>query len=264
MNNTSPLRYPGGKSRACKILDKVLNEHFDINKFDVIISPFIGGGSFEFHLQNTYDKKLIVNDKFAPLINFWNQCKTNKTQLCLELKKHINCVSKEQFTTYRSKIMDTKEELKQATYYFIINRSSFSGATLSGGFSEEASKKRFTLSSIERIENLDLSNIDFHNLDFKPFIKKFHKKKLNSLLFLDPPYYLEKKSNLYGDNGNMHDTFDHQELFNSLSKKSNWLMTYNNCDYIRNLYKDYIIIDANWSYGMNASKKSSEIIIISK
>ena len=41
-------------------------------------------------------------------------------------------------------------------------------------------------------------------------------------------------------------------------------MTYNNCDYIRNLYKDYIIIDANWSYGMNASKKSSEIIIISK
>ena len=178
MNNTSPLRYPGGKSRACKILDKVLNEHFDINKFDLIVSPFIGGGSFEFHLQNTYNKKLIVNDKFTPLINFWNQCKTNKTQLCLDLKKNIT-VTKEQFTTYRNKIMDTKEELKQATYYFIINRCSFSGATLSGGFSEEASKKRFTLSSIERIDNLDLSNIDFHNLDFKPFIKKFHKKKLN-------------------------------------------------------------------------------------
>ena len=41
-------------------------------------------------------------------------------------------------------------------------------------------------------------------------------------------------------------------------------MTYNNNDYIRNLYKDYKIIDVNWTYCMNKDKKSSEIIIISK
>lgn len=28
------------------------------------------------------------------------------------------------------------------------------------------------------------------------------------------------------------------------------------------MYKDFIIIDTNWSYGMNKSKKSSEIVII--
>ena len=28
------------------------------------------------------------------------------------------------------------------------------------------------------------------------------------------------------------------------------------------MYKDYIIIDVNWSYGMNTTKASSEIIII--
>ena len=38
----------------------------------------------------------------------------------------------------------------------------------------------------------------------------------------------------------------------------------NYCEYIKNLYKDYLIIDVNWSYGMNKSKASSEIIIISK
>ena len=39
-------------------------------------------------------------------------------------------------------------------------------------------------------------------------------------------------------------------------------MTYNNCEFIRNLYKSFKIIDAEWSYGMNKSKKSSEIVII--
>ncbi len=39
-------------------------------------------------------------------------------------------------------------------------------------------------------------------------------------------------------------------------------MTYNNCDYIKNLYKDFKIIETYWSYGMNKSKESSEIVII--
>ena len=83
-------------------------------------------------------------------------------------------------------------------------------------------------------------------------------------MFLDPPYYLENNSKLYGNNGDMHEDFNHEKLFNILKSKKNWLLTYNNCEYIRNLYKDYLILDVNWSYGMNKSKCSSEIIIISK
>lgn len=51
MNNKSPLRYPGGKTRACKVLDMILNENFDMNNFNNIVSPFFGGGSFEFYMQ---------------------------------------------------------------------------------------------------------------------------------------------------------------------------------------------------------------------
>ena len=39
-------------------------------------------------------------------------------------------------------------------------------------------------------------------------------------------------------------------------------MTYNNCNYIKNLYKNYKIIETYWNYGMNKSKKSNEIVII--
>ena len=144
--------------------------------------------------------------------------------------------------------------------YFIINRCSFSGATLSGGFSLEASKKRFTKSSIDRIKNLNLVNFTIDNLDFEQFINNNVSEE--NLIFLDPPYYLEKGSKLYGNNGDMHDTFDHIKLYHCLSKIKNWVMTYNNCDYIKLLYKDFKIIETDWSYGMNNSKKSSEIVII--
>jgi DNA adenine methylase len=263
-NNVSPLRYPGGKTRACKVINDVMLQHFDITQFDTVASPFFGGGSFEFYLQNKYRVKLIVNDKFTPLYNFWTQVKTNKQLLCDELRK-IKSVSKELFTTYRGTIMELSGNLlQQSIQYFVINRCSFSGSTLSGGFSEEASTKRFTPSSINKIEALDFANIEIYNNDFYEFINIITQDKTKTLLFLDPPYYLESKSKLYGNNGDMHEGFNHQLLFDALNTKKNWILTYNNCEHIRNLYKDYIIVDVNWSYGMNKSKESSEIIIISK
>ncbi len=162
MNNVSPLRFPGGKTRACKIIDEIIKKYFDINDFDTLLSPFFGGGSFEFYFQNKYNHKLLVNDKFIPLYHFWKQIKDDKIILCEELKK-IPLVSKELFMDYRKSIMDLHDNiLQQAIQYFIINRCSFSGATLSGGFSKEASIKRYTQSSINRIELLDFSNIEIY------------------------------------------------------------------------------------------------------
>jgi len=162
MKNLSPLRFPGGKTRACKIIDEIITKYFDINDFDTLLSPFFGGGSFEFYFQNKYNHKLLVNDKFIPLYHFWKQIKDDKIILCEELKK-IPLVSKELFMDYRKSIMDLHDNiLQQAIQYFIINRCSFSGATLSGGFSKEASIKRYTQSSINRIELLDFSNIEIY------------------------------------------------------------------------------------------------------
>ena len=77
LHNVSPLRYPGGKTRACKIIDNILTEQFDITQYDTLCSPFFGGGSFEFYFQNKYNHKLIVNDKFPPLYHFWKQVKVD-------------------------------------------------------------------------------------------------------------------------------------------------------------------------------------------
>ena len=259
--NKSPLRYPGGKTRACKILEKIVNENFDLSQFDTLMSPFLGGGSFEFHMQNAHSLKVVANDKFKPLYNFWKACQSDKANLCSKLHDLIDTIDKDTFAQYRKDIMGI-DGLEQSVMYFVINRCSFSGATLSGGFSTEAAAKRFTQSSINNIKKLNLTNFAIHNMDFSEFLDKHHSDKC--LLFLDPPYYLESKSKLYGNNGDMHEHFDHNEFYNCISQKTNWIITYNNCDFIRNLYKDYTILDASWSYGMNKTKKSSEIVIIAK
>jgi DNA adenine methylase len=261
INNKSPLRYPGGKTRACEKLYNIIDENFDIENISEIVSPFLGGGSFEFYLQNKLQIPIVANDKFKPLYNFWLHAKDKKEHLVNEIKNNKN-IDKEKFIDLRKNIIDLDDKLKQAVHYFIINRCSFSGSTLSGSFSQEASEKRFTDSSIDKVNNLDLSNFTIFNEDFTIFLKKkFDKKRL---IFADPPYYLEKGSKLYGNNGDMHENFDHEELFKIMSKKKKWIMTYNDCEYIRNLYKDFEIIDVDWKYGMNKTKKSSEIVIICK
>lgn len=269
VKNISPLRYPGGKTRARKILDEIYKLHFDVSKHSVVYSPFFGGGSFEFYLQDKYLFDLIVNDKFTPLISFWQYCKDNRDELCLNIRNNLYPATKEQCLEYRKSILNSQDilQLWLASYFFVLNRCSFSGSTLSGGFSKEACEKRFTSSSIDRIEKLNLENIQFHNQDFANFLND-HSKTWDvnkSFMFLDPPYYLEEGSNLYGTKGDLHDDFDHQKLKDILLSDVNidWMMTYNNHPIIKEWYKDCIIIEVDWKYGMNKTKKSSEIVICS-
>lgn len=266
----SPLRYPGGKTRSRKILYTILIENFDIRLLKKIISPFFGGGSFEFYLMEKLNVLVMGNDKFVPLWQFWNICILDRETLVKNVHHNRKIMlnseddGKSHFSNLRNNIMNIADDVEQAVDYFIINRCSFSGATLSGGFSSESMKSRFTESCIERLKNLDTSKLSIENLDGVEFIEKQCDENNDEvILFVDPPYYLNKGSNLYGNNGDLHKDFDHDKLFESLKSKKRWILTYNNCDFIRNLYRDFKIIEASWTYGMNKSKKSSEIIIIS-
>jgi DNA adenine methylase len=257
LNNHSLLRYPGGKTRACGILNDLLKKHFTTPK--TVYSPFFGGGSFEFFVQNKYNSELIVNDKFTPLINFWKVVKENPSDLVTRINE-LKPLSKELFLEIRNKILTEPDKIKKAAYFYAINRSSFSGATLSGGFSKLAESGRFNKSNIDKIGKINLKCVSFANEDFSLFLKKYN-GDADKLIFLDPPYYLEN-NNLYGNKGDLHEGFDHENLKKILDDKKNWMLCYNDCDYIRTLYEKYTIVEVKWNYGMNKTKKSSEIVII--
>ena len=87
-------------------------------------------------------------------------------------------------------------------------------------------------------------------------------KHTDSFLYLDPPYWI--KNNLYGKNGNTHKDFDHIGLFKLLSSRRNWILSYNNCLEILELYKDYKILFPVWKFGMSNDKNSREVLILSR
>ena len=79
----TPLRYAGGKSRACKKLDKYFP---DLSNYKEFREPFIGGGSVALHItKNNPHLKIWVNDLNEPLVNFWQVLKMHGEDLTDQL-----------------------------------------------------------------------------------------------------------------------------------------------------------------------------------
>jgi len=262
----TPLRYPGGKSRAVKHILPYIPE--DVPR---LCSPFFGGGSVELAIAQR-GSEVFGYDKMKQLVWFWQALCADNNRLADEVEKLqeqyqirsgemvTGCV-KESFHQYRD---DLKTDsfmfsYERAAKYYVINRASFSGATFSGGWSERASYARFTESSVQRLRDFKAKNFRVDYADFEHAIWAHPQ----AFLYLDPPYMLEGSQNsLYGVDGNLHDSFEHERLHRLLKRRTDWVMSYNDCSQIRDMYCDNKIIEAEWSYGMNKSKKSSEVIIL--
>jgi len=130
----------------------------------------------------------------------------------------------------------------------------------SGGYSEQAYHGRFTESSIHRLKQFGkvISNTTITNIDFQEVIEADGE---NVFLFLDPPYYSATKSALYGKNGNLHKGFDHGRFAETIKKcNHNWLITYDDSEYIRELFSFANIISWDLTYGMrNVTNTSDQI-----
>lgn len=251
----SPLRYPGGKTRAVKILKKYVHEYFPGRK--VLLSPFFGGGSFEIAMKEE-GFRVFANDLFGPLFTFWTVLKDRAASLAQRVASQMP-VSKEKFADFRKNIMNLSSQDDQAAAYYIINRCSFSGATFCGGYSAQAASGRLNESSLRTLQSANLDGIEFSNMDCCEFLRA-HPEKADTLVYADPPYYI--KTYIYGKDGDMHESFDHKAFAETIRKRRDWIISYNDCDYIRELYKGCRIFTESWAYGMNASKESSEVIIL--
>ena len=95
--------------------------------------------------------------------------------------------------------------------FYILNKCSFSGL-VSSSFSEQASVSNFGESGINNLKFYSqlIKSWEIYNMDYKEFIDKFSNKE-NVFLYLDPPYMI--KDNLYGDHGDLHKVFKHEEFF---------------------------------------------------
>ncbi|MBF1999632.1 MAG: DNA adenine methylase [Synechococcales cyanobacterium C42_A2020_086] len=250
----SPLRYPGGKSKA---LDKIL-PHIPLT-IGEYREPFVGGGSVLLAVKQLFGNRIQrywINDLNSDLCCFWTYAQTDTERLANEVE------------TIRRKYSDgralfqhfTRDDLKlndfeRAVRFFVLNRITFSGTVDSGGYSQQAFERRFTASSIERLRNLSgfLTSVQITNGDYEELLFKDGE---NVFIFLDPPYLSATKSKLYGLKGNLHTVFDHERFAQAMRRcPHRWLITYDDSPEIRRLFSFATITEWTLQYGMNNYKQ---------
>ena len=255
MTNRSPLRYPGGKTRALRLLEQYRSTYYPGRT--TLLSPFLGGGSFEL-AQAERGMRVYANDLFTPLYWFWAVLKQDPHGLRAAVQAY-RPVRKETFLALRTSSLAFSDPQQIAAAYFVVNRCSFSGATFCGGYSAEAEETRCNDAALDRLLAVDLRSVTLSNHDAVAFLRN-HPETADTLIYADPPYFIS--TYVYGKDGDMHEAFDHAGFAEYLRTRTDWILSYNDCSYIRELYTGCRIFPAVWAYGMNAEKPSSEVIIL--
>ena len=156
----TPLRYPGGKSRAVSKLFQYLPDLSQVKEYR---EPFIGGGSVAIEIGKRYPKMNIwVNDLYEPLYNFWCELRDNGREMRDQLVqlKYRYCEpasARILFQQAKGKVNDDQtSNLSRAVAFYVVNKCSFSGLTESSSFSKQASESNFSMRGIDKLPDYSL------------------------------------------------------------------------------------------------------------
>ena len=250
----TPLRYPGGKSRAITKMSRFLP---DMSKYKEFREPFMGGGSVALYMTKQYPHlKVWVNDLYKPLVNFWQQLQHEGNEITTRLKTFKGSYStpdraRELFLESKELVNDDRASLvTRAVSFYIVNKCSFSGLTESSSFSKQASDSNFSLRGIEKlpayselIEDWKITNLSYDEMvtDDK-----------NVFTYLDPPY--EIGIPIYGKRGELHKYFDHDTFAKECDGHTNHMMiSYNSSQVVRDRFKDWNAAEFDLTYSMRTT-----------
>lgn len=262
------IRYAGGKSKAIKQITPF------VKNYDTIISPFLGGGSLEVYWASELNKKVIGFDIFDVLVNFWNVLLTHPNELAIKLseikpnqeeynriKEILMCLDKTQNLLkdwktdyYKRDNVVTLDNITLAAYYYFNHNCSYGPGYLGWASTIYLDQNKWNR-VIKKISEFKCPNLSVGESTFDNTIKKYN----NDFLYLDPPYFLEKDSDNKMHKGMYpmknidvhHNGFDHELLRDLLLKhKGDFVMSYNNCETIREYYKDFELFYPEWNYSM--------------
>lgn len=265
----SPLRYPGGKS---KIYEKVKNLIVANGYTDrTYVEPFSGGFGIGINLLTEgVVKKAILNDYDSHIYNFWfSVLYDTENILRLITDTPITIEERErQKLNYRD---DNADPLCDGFATLFLNRVNFSGVIKGGpigGLTQEGTYKlncRFNKEDIRRkIETIAKlkGKIKLYNKD-AGYLIRMHLMKMKSPLFLniDPPYVM-KGNQLYT---NFFTEGDHLNLERVVAKHLDeefpWIITYDDCTLIRDLYKQFHIREYGITHNVGGSVRGTELVI---
>ena len=249
----TPLRYPGGKSRA---LPKLFQYMPDLKNFHEFREPFIGGGSVALEVTKRYPGiQVWVNDLYNPLYTFWSILRDEPQELyrCIkDYKEEYNTpeLARQLFNEMKIQLNHPEaEDFYRAVAFYILNKCSFSGLTESSSFSAQASDHNFSMNNIEKIPEYGKLIKDWYitNWSYEDMLTD----QKNVFVYLDPPYDI--KDNLYGCKGSMHKRFDHDKFAADCDRFiCPQLVSYNNSNLVKERFQGWTVGEFAHTYTMRS------------
>ena len=268
----TPLRYPGGKSRAVTKMDQYFP---DLRNYVEFREPFLGGGSVALHISKKYPHlKITVNDLYEPLVNFWSNLQMFgeeiKDQLLdYKLTHNDPDSARELFNNSKDILGKTSESsIDRAVAFYIVNKCSFSGLTESSSFSPQASRSNFSVRGIEKLPGYSeiISNWNINGYSYEYLMETNMHDGI--FMYLDPPYDI--KDNLYGKKGSMHKNFDHDKFAQDCDAHDIPMMvSYNSDQLVKDRFKGWNAAEFDLTYTMRSvgeymrdQKQRKELILM--
>lgn len=280
----TPVSRVGNKSSILNILYAV----FPL-QYGRFVDVFGGSGSVllgkeqvdSFEVYNDYDRNLVnlfhcMKERTMATIREIGFCNLNSREDFNSVKKFFEFEEfKDDF--YREELLLTElmfpppeanelneirtritkdYDVRRAALFLKLLRYSYSSGCKSFASQPFDIRKLFEL--IKQLENR-MANVVVENQDFETLIK--HYDRQDTFFCADPPYFSTEDMYAVGFNWN-----DHVRLKDTLSKiQGKFLLSYNDCPEIRELYKGFSMLDFSRTHSMaqryEAGKEFKELLI---
>ncbi|RQP11523.1 MAG: DNA adenine methylase [Chryseobacterium sp.] len=270
----SPLRYPGGKSCLTHFLTTLAQQN------DLVGGQYLelyagGAGAALNLLYNGVFREILINDYDYSIYSFWYAV-LHETEAFIRLIEDTPITLAE---WHRQKeILAGGRENDQLTLgfaTFFLNRTNRSGIIFKAGpigGLEQAGKylidvrfnKKKLIKRIEKIaqhgDRIHLTNENATSIIQDP--GNYIENLTDSFIYLDPPYY-NKGRQLYLNNYEHDGHADLARQMSRLPAEICWLISYDNTDQIKSMYRDYRMATFDLNYTLQSKRFGSELLIFS-
>ena len=267
------VKWVGGKRQLLPEIKK-----YSPKKFNTYFEPFVGGGAVLFEFQ---PKNAIVNDINKELINLYSVIQNNVEELIAKLSD-TDTYSNTSECYYRIRELDREPQkynkmtgIDRAARILYLNKTCYNGLyrvnsvgefnSPFGSYKNPNIVNEITLRAVNKYFNE--SNIKVLNVDFENAVKN---AKKGDFIYFDPPYApISKTSNFTGYNESgfgENEQIRLKTLCDILDKKGvKFLLSNSDCEFIRELYRDYNIVTIKAKRAINSNGNNrgtvSEVLI---
>jgi DNA adenine methylase len=257
-------KWSGGKRDEIKHFSQ-----FYPKKFNRFIEPFVGGGAVFF--DNNFEGENIINDLHPDLINFYQQIKLGKSQEIYNILSTFGNSENEYYYVRgggkklkkTDKVFEPGNDVELAAKFIYLRRTCYRGMlryNKNGFFNVPWG--RYKTVNFEDILNPKYTDLlqrtEILQGDYKNVFDKYNDEE--NFYFIDQPY--DSKFNDYGaDNFSRENQVELFEIFKKTKNKC--LMVVGGSDFIKNLYKDYVVFEypKKYAFKIHSGRIGNEINI---